>query len=256
MIATFLAVCIGAAILRRRGQIRRGLRCKHDVKGTLAFSEIRPHANCDGGSAALALRREMADVSTSLENKTQSELAGAALRFARRAHLGQHRKQTHEQFVEHPIAVARLLAEAGFDDEVIVAAYLHDIVEKTEIGLPEIRERFGPEVAAIIDSLSEDDAITDYAERKRALRRRVLDSDRSAIVIYAADRVANMRDWRRVSPEGRDQIGTRLETTVEERLELWREDLEEMTRLDPEPPFLAEIEIELQALSADPQLAA
>jgi GTP pyrophosphokinase len=198
----------------------------------------------------------MAEAPTRLEPRTESELAGAALRFARRAHLGQHRKQTHEQFVEHPIAVARLLVEAGYDDEVIVAAYLHDVVEKTEIELPEIRERFGPEVAELIDSLSEDNGIPEYAERKRALRRRILEAGRTPILIYAADRVANMRDWRRVPPEDRRQIGARLHTTVEERFELWREDLEELTRLDPELPFLAEMELELRELTAEAPPAA
>src|SRR5688572_14834583 len=140
----------------------------------------------------------MADAPTGLETRPQSELAGAALRFARRAHLGQHRKQTNEQFVEHPIAVARLLRDSGFDDGIIVAAYLHDIVEKTEIGLPEIRERFGPEVAEMVEAVSEDDGVEGYAARKRALRHRVLESGRNPVLIYAADRVANMRDWRKV----------------------------------------------------------
>ena len=198
----------------------------------------------------------MAEAPTRLEPRTDSELATAALRFARRAHLGQHRKQTHEQFVEHPIAVARLLSEAGYDDEVIVAAYLHDVVEKTEIGLPEIRERFGPEVADVVDSLSEDEGIPSYAERKRTLRRRVLDASRTTILIYAADRVANMRDWRRVSPSAREEVGARLETTLEERLDLWREDLEELTRLDPELPFLTDIELELRELQAETPSAA
>jgi (p)ppGpp synthase/HD superfamily hydrolase len=198
----------------------------------------------------------MAETSTGLEAPRQSELASAALRFARRAHLGQHRKQTNEQFVEHPITVARLLSEAGFDDEVIVAAYLHDVVEKTEIGLPEIRERFGPEVAELIDSLSEDEAITGYADRKRALRQRVLESGRNPVLIYAADRVANMRDWRKVRPEDREEIGARLDTTLEERFELWQEDLEELARLDPAMPFLAEIELELRELRAETASAA
>jgi GTP pyrophosphokinase len=198
----------------------------------------------------------MGDATTRLQPSTASELAVAALRFARRAHLGQHRKQTHEQFVEHPIAVARLLSEAGYDDQVIVAAYLHDVVEKTEIGLPEIRERFGPEVAAIVEALSEDEEVQGYAERKRALRRQVLGSSRTATLIYAADRVANMRDWHRVPLEERREIGTRLDTSLEERLELWREDLEELTRLDPELPFLAEIELELRELGAEMPSAA
>jgi len=198
----------------------------------------------------------MGDAPTRVEPRSDSELAAAALSFARRVHLGQHRKQTHEQFVEHPIAVARLLVDTGYGDEVIVAAYLHDVVEKTKIELPEIRERFGPEVADVVESLSEDEGIAGYAERKRALRRRVLAAGGIATLIYAADRVANMRDWHRIPPPEREAIAARLDTTLEERLDLWREDLAELTRADPELPFLTEIELELRELQAETPSAA
>jgi guanosine-3',5'-bis(diphosphate) 3'-pyrophosphohydrolase len=193
----------------------------------------------------------MAETSTRTEPQRDSDLATAALRFARGVHLGQHRKQTHEQFVEHPIAVARLLSDSGYNGPIIAAAYLHDVVEKTDVELDEIRTSFGPEVAGLVDSLSEDPEIDGYGPRKRALRKRVLAAGRDPIVIYAADRVANMRDWRKVAPEQRPEIGIRLETTLGERLELWREDLDELTALDTETPFLAEIEIELRALRAE-----
>src|SRR3954465_9513991 len=104
----------------------------------------------------------MAEVSTRPEPRVESDLAIAALRFARRVHLGQYRKQTGEQFVEHPIAVAGLLADSGDDETLIVAAYLHDVVEKTDVGLDEIRERFGPHVADLIDCLTEDPEIDGY----------------------------------------------------------------------------------------------
>jgi hypothetical protein len=100
-------------------------------------------------------------------------------------------------------------------------------------------------------ALSDDESIQDYAERKRALRRQVIDSGRDSVLIYAADRVANMRDWRKVAPESRDEVGERLGTTVEQRLELWGEDLGELSAYDPDLPFLAEIEIELRALRAE-----
>jgi GTP pyrophosphokinase len=190
----------------------------------------------------------MAKISTRAEPEAVSNLATTALRFARRAHLGQHRKQTHDQFVEHPIAVAKLLADAGYDGRMVAAAYLHDVVEKSEVGLDEIERRFGPEVAALVDSLSEDPAIDGYAARKRELRRRVLEAGQDPTIIYAADRVANMRDWRLVPPDQRPAVGTRLDTTLDERLQLWSEDLEELTAADPKLPFLAEIEIELRAL--------
>jgi GTP pyrophosphokinase len=178
-------------------------------------------------------------------------LAISALRFARRVHFGQHRKQTGEQFVEHPIAVARLLSESGYNGALIPAAYLHDVVEKTNVELDEIRERFGPSVAGLVDCLSEDPEIAGYGERKRALRSGILQSGGDPVVIYAADRVVNMRDWRKVAPEDRPAVGNRLGTTLEERLQLWSEDLEELHDLDPETPFLSEIEAELGALKAE-----
>jgi guanosine-3',5'-bis(diphosphate) 3'-pyrophosphohydrolase len=175
----------------------------------------------------------------------------AALRFARRVHLGQYRKQTGEQFVQHPIAVAGLLQESGYDGALISAAYLHDVVEKTDVELDEIRERFGPEVSDLVESLTEDPEIPGYGARKRALRRGILESGTDPMIIYAADRVANMRDWRKVPPGDRSACGERLGTTLEERLQLWCEDVEELHDLDPETPFLAEMETELRALRAD-----
>jgi (p)ppGpp synthase/HD superfamily hydrolase len=193
----------------------------------------------------------MADVSTQPDSRLHSDLAISALRFARRVHLGQYRKQTGEQFVEHPIAVARLLQESGYDGALVTAAYLHDVVEKTSVELAEIRERFGPTVAGLVDCLSEDPDIHAYGARKRALRAGILESGGDPVIIYAADRVANMRDWLRVAPEARPACGERLGTTLDERLQLWTEDVEELHDLDPETPFLSEIEAELDALKAE-----
>jgi len=193
----------------------------------------------------------VSEVSTHLEPGVSSELATTALRFARRVHLGQHRKQTGEQFVQHPIAVADLLVESGYDGPLISAAYLHDVVEKTDVELDELRERFGPEVAGLVDSLSEHPDIDGYGARKRDLRRRILDSGGDSVVIYSADRVANMRDWRKVAAEGRPAIAERLGTTLEERLQLWSEDVEELYDADPQTPFLPEMQVELEALRAE-----
>jgi GTP diphosphokinase / guanosine-3',5'-bis(diphosphate) 3'-diphosphatase len=193
----------------------------------------------------------MTEVSTRPEPAVHSELSGTALRFARRVHLGQHRKQTNQQFVEHPIAVANLLMESGYDGAMISAAYLHDVVEKTDVELDELRERFGPDVSGLVDCLSEDPGIEGYGARKRALRKRILDSGGDPVIIYAADRVANMRDWRKVPPEDRSAIGERLGTTLEERLQLWGEDVEELHDADPETPFLDEMQIELEVLRAE-----
>jgi (p)ppGpp synthase/HD superfamily hydrolase len=172
----------------------------------------------------------------------------AALRFARQAHSGQRRKQNDRPYIEHPIAVAGLLTDRGFEGPIVVSAYLHDTVEKTDVPQSEIESRFGPGVAAVVAALSEDGAVEGYAERKRALRAQALDASRDAVIIYTADRLANVRDWRVLGAEERDSASERLGTTFSERLDLWAEDLEALTELDPELPFLAELEIELRAL--------
>ena len=151
-----------------------------------------------------------------------AELQAVALRFARRVHLGQHRKQTHEQFVQHPIAVADLLVEAGYNGPVISAAYLHDVVEHTDVRLAELRERFGPEVAGVVDSLSED---PEHRRLRGAQARPEADGSWSRagtrLSSTLADRVANMRDWRKVAPREQSRRSEkRLGTTLEERLAL------------------------------------
>jgi hypothetical protein len=59
-----------------------------------------------------------------------------------------------------------------------------------------------------------------------------------------------MRDWLKVAPENREACGERLGTSLPERLQLWTEDLEEIHELDPETPFLSEIEADLSTLRA------
>src|SRR5262245_7394694 len=130
----------------------------------------------------------MSEVSTRIDPGVSSQLSSSALRFARRVHLGQHRKQTGEQFVEHPIAVADLLRAAGCNGSIISAAYRHGVVAKTDVELDEIRERFGPAVAGLVDSLSEDSEVSGYGARKRALREKIIQSGGDAVVIYSADR--------------------------------------------------------------------
>jgi (p)ppGpp synthase/HD superfamily hydrolase len=190
----------------------------------------------------------MGEGTTKVDPGIEAESAVAALRFARRVHLGQHRKQSHEQYVEHPIAVAGLLSDAGFGGDVIVAAYLHDVVEKTQVESDELRHRFGPETAGLVEALSEDPSVAGYAERKRALRAQVLEAGHDSVVIYAADRVANLRDWLKADPDERERIAERLGTTLDERLELWAEDLRELAASEGELPFLDEIELALRQL--------
>lgn len=75
-----------------------------------------------------------------------------AKQFAARAHQGQTRKttQTDTPYIEHPIRVAKTLEKAGFSEEVVMAAYLHDTIEDTSVTAVDIEKEFGPEVLRIV----------------------------------------------------------------------------------------------------------
>ena len=196
---------------------------------------------------------ELAHTPTPAQTTSGSgSLAAPALALAREAHAGQRRKQSGEPFVEHPVTVVEILTEGPDRTEaVLAAAYLHDVVEKTGVDLEQIRGSFGEEVASLVEVLTEDHDLPSYEERKRSLRRQVIAAGRPATVIYAADRVANLRDWTLLPAERRDAVAAALGTTLEERMRLWDEDLDELTGADASLPFLGAIEIELRGLRAE-----
>lgn len=156
----------------------------------------------------------------------EGELIRDAYAAAQRIHRGQKRKADGAEFIGHLARVAALVKEAGADDEAVAAALLHDAVEKTDVAGEEIAEQFGDRVRTIVLALSDDPAIEDYAERKRALRRQAEAADETVAMIYAADKLVNLRDIRAVWEEQPEVLQERLGISVEGRVELFREDVE------------------------------
>jgi (p)ppGpp synthase/HD superfamily hydrolase len=158
-------------------------------------------------------------------------LVQRAFEHAYRAHSG------GETEISHPVAVARLLADAGFGEDAIAAALLHDVVEDTGEGFGSLEERFGPEVASIVEAMTEDAGISDYGERKAEHRGRVLGAGDVPAAMYAADKLARVRSYLDSGEEVKP-----------ERLAHYRDTLEEFTAARPDLPFLAELREELPQL--------
>jgi (p)ppGpp synthase/HD superfamily hydrolase len=120
----------------------------------------------------------------------------AAYEWAARQHASQLRDVDRAPFILHPLEVAALLASRGFDDEVVAAGLLHDVVEDTDTGLDEVRRRFGDRIAGTVAAVTEDPTIEDYHARKAALRDQVAAAGPDAHAVYAADKVAKARELR------------------------------------------------------------
>ena len=112
-----------------------------------------------------------------------------------------HRSQTRssgESYINHPLAVATIVADIGLDDVSVAAALLHDAVEDTEITLPDVDLNFGAEVARLVDGVTKLERIQfDSREAQQAATMRkmlvAMARDLRVLVIKLADRLHNMR---------------------------------------------------------------
>jgi guanosine-3',5'-bis(diphosphate) 3'-pyrophosphohydrolase len=163
-----------------------------------------------------------------------SELLSSAYRLARSAHHGPAREG--ETDIDHPLAVAELLHENGFDEEVVAAGLLHDVVEDTALEVEEIRVRVGPEVARLVAEMTEDERIEEYGKRKAEHRSRVSRDGRAA-AIYAADKLAKVR-----AVDDPDELPP-------QKLDHYRKTLEMLCERHPELPFLSKLREELTAVA-------
>ncbi len=129
---------------------------------------------------------------------------------ARNAHEGQFRS-SGEPYIIHPVAVARILAEMRLDDETLMAALLHDVIEDTEISKKDLAAQFGETVAELVDGVSKLDKLK-FRDRKEAqaenFRKMILAmvQDIRVILIKLADRTHNMRTLGALRPDKRRRI--------------------------------------------------
>src|SRR6478752_7034118 len=117
--------------------------------------------------------------------------------FACEQHAAQRRK-SGEDFIVHPVGVARICAGMRLDTETLCAALLHDTVEDTSASLDEVRERFGEEIAGVVDGVTKLKGITfqsrDEAQANNYRKMMVaMATDVRVILIKLADRLHNMR---------------------------------------------------------------
>jgi guanosine-3',5'-bis(diphosphate) 3'-pyrophosphohydrolase len=153
----------------------------------------------------------------------QDTLVRRAYAFAEAAHRGQRRKD-NRAFIAHPVRVARLLAARGYDEEVVAAALLHDVVEDTAVTLDEVRERFGARVAQLVAYVTEDPGLP-TGERKRAYREGLRRSPDAARAICAADKVCNASDLREAASDSAEEVMARFAGGLEAQVQRFTAEL-------------------------------
>ncbi len=153
----------------------------------------------------------------------------AAYEFASAAHEGQKR-DSGEDFIQHPLEVAMIVYELGMDTISIIAALLHDVVEDTQIPAEQIQKLFGSEVAVLVDGVTKLSRLAFQSKQEQQmenLRKMFLamTQDLRVIIIKLADRLHNMRTLKHLPEEKQRNIAKEtleIYSPLTHRLGMWK----------------------------------
>jgi (p)ppGpp synthase/HD superfamily hydrolase len=177
----------------------------------------------------------------------------SAFNFAAEKHAGQTRKASTIPYIAHLMGVASLALEFGGDEDLAIAALLHDVVEDCG-GAPmlkEVRRRFGPRVAKIVDGCTDSDTYPKppWRERKETYIRHLKTADAETRLVSAADKLNNVRsilsDYRDVG----ESVWDRFKGGRDGTLWYYRALLQEFLRRKPNR-LVRELELAVKELEA------
>ena len=115
----------------------------------------------------------------------------------------------------HAQAVADILRDAGYNQRLQVVGLLHDVVEDTPRSIQDVRDAFGETTAAMVQALTEDDSIHNYAQRKQALRAQVIGAGPPVMAIALADKIASLQHARITATRVRRRKLTHYDATLQ-----------------------------------------
>lgn len=120
-----------------------------------------------------------------------------AYEYAKKAH-GTQKRMSGEPFITHPLNVAGILAELDMDQESIITALLHDVVEDTSISLKDIEKEFGKKISSLLDGVTKITRMSfrnSYHKQSENIRKMIvaMGKDVRVILVKLADRLHNLR---------------------------------------------------------------
>ncbi|MSR23140.1 MAG: bifunctional (p)ppGpp synthetase/guanosine-3',5'-bis(diphosphate) 3'-pyrophosphohydrolase [Gemmatimonadetes bacterium] len=169
-------------------------------------TETTPRAS----ETILGIPRDLARVLEGYARRLDVPKIREAYELAEEAHRGQ-RRASGETFVSHAVEVATILGQFKLDTVSIIAGLVHDVVEDTRYSLADVEERFGREVASVVDGVTKIGKVQfrSHTEHQAENYRKLLISmaeDARVIMIKLADRLHNMRTLEHLSEEKQQRV--------------------------------------------------
>src|ERR1700677_3601091 len=206
-----------------------------------------PTADTAPSRPAMIRQYELTEKVHAYDPKADTGLIDAAYVLAMKAH-GAQKRDNGDPYITHPVAVADILAGYRLDTASIVTGLLHDVIEDTPVKLPEITQRFGKEIAGLVDGVTKLTRLelqSDRTKQAENFRKLVLAMSRDirVLLVKLADRLHNMRTLHFVrDPERRRRIAREtmeIYAPLAERIgmDAIKTELQTLafTQLEPEP---------------------
>lgn len=157
-----------------------------------------------------------------------------AVEKATRLHDGQKRRDGELAYIIHPLSVALIISEYTQDEDVIIAAIMHDTIEDTPYVFAELERDFGERVANIVHGVTEEHLHNghqlSWKEKKEATHKVLETASEESMLVRAADSIHNLYSLLETYEVQGDELLKRFHASIEEKLEHERKKLEIITR--------------------------
>ena len=120
-------------------------------------------------------------------------LVDQATQYTVKKHEGQYRRGLNIPYSTHLFGVARILKAAGYEDDIVVAGLLHDVLEDTDATAEEVCELFGENILALVKAVSEPDKSFNWEQRKQHMINQIKYLNEGALAIFLAEKIQNVR---------------------------------------------------------------
>lgn len=117
-----------------------------------------------------------------------------ALNIASKAHKDQVRKHDKSPYIVHPVMVARILEQAGYDENIVAAGLVHDVIEDSDLTEEYLRASLGDLVVDIVTAVSEDKNL-EWEDRKAKYVESVVSAGESVWAVSVADKIHNAENF-------------------------------------------------------------
>lgn len=140
-----------------------------------------------------------------------------AIKIASIAHLGQKRKDGNIPYIFHPFSVGIILLKEGYEDKVVAAGILHDVLEDTNYSKKQMEKEVGRDVVRLVEWVSHDNKLP-WLEKKKQYIKNLKKAPSKAKAIALADKIHNLRSFVVAYKEQGSKLWKKFHSTRENKI--------------------------------------